>query len=350
MIARLARWLGPWTDQSRRPEVRRTELRVTGREPLRMWRYRPRGHAPAGALLVIPGLHFLGPADPRLDRFLAVLADSGVDVFAPFLPEFRRLSVGPSLVDDALAALDAARAEHPRLGVFSISFGSYPAIHCAIRRPDAVRALTLFGGYASFEDAIRFSLEGNVDRAHDPLNRPVVFLNLLDHLPGLPADRAPLREAWMTYVRLTWGRPWMKERAHWSEVSARVAATLPEPYRPMFRVGTGAAEGGHEAVEAALATGRESLSHLDLTAPCAAVRCPTTIVHGRDDDVIPHTHATMLAEALPPAAQPRVLLTGLYGHTAAGAVDLSAIRGELASMIGILEAIADGAMGVSEAV
>jgi len=130
--------------------------------------------------------------------------------------------------------------------VFSISFGSYPAIHCLARRPGRVRAGVLFGGYASFEDAIRFSLEGNEGRPHDPLNRPVVFLNLLDHLPEVPADRSPLRAAWREYVRRTWGRPWMKEEAHWRPISDDVASRVPAPYREMFEMGTGAAPGGGE--------------------------------------------------------------------------------------------------------
>jgi hypothetical protein len=160
-MARLARWLGPWTSESRRPTgARRRTVRIRPERPLDAWVYRPRTR-PRGALLVVPGLHYLGPADPRLDRFLAILADAGLLVMCPFLPEFRRLHVGPSLVPDTAAAFDAlcALPEMPRVrpGVFSISFGSYPAIELAASsaRGDRVGQLILFGGYASFEDAVR---------------------------------------------------------------------------------------------------------------------------------------------------------------------------------------------------
>lgn len=316
---------------------------MRGHEELDVWVYRPWRRDPVGAMLVLPGLHFLGPADVRFDRFLAKLAHAGITAYCPLLPEFRRLAVGPTLVDDALATLDMVTAREGRVGVFSISFGSFPAIHCAAERPDVVRGLTLFGGYASFEDAIRFSLEGNPDRPHDPLNRPVVFINLVDHLPDLPEDRAPLRAAWVSYVRRTWGRPWMKEEANWRPISDEIAARVPSEFLAAFEAGTGAGPGGAEMIERALETGHETLLHLDPVDAAAKVRCPVAVVHGRDDDVIPHDHAQMLADAMS-QTRARVLLTGLYGHTASGVVDLGALSGELEAMGGILEAIADCAM------
>jgi pimeloyl-ACP methyl ester carboxylesterase len=347
-MARLARWLGPWTPESRRPAgVRRRRLRIGGARPFDAWVYRPRGR-PRGALLVVPGLHYLGPADSRLDRFLAILAEAGLLVLCPFLPEFRRLRVGPSLVRDAAAAFDALEAlpEKPpvRPGVFSISFGSYPALELAAAAGrDRVGALTVFGGYASFEDAIRFSLEGDPAQPHDPLNRPVVFLNLIEHLPGRPRDPSALRDAWITYVRRTWGRPEMKRRARWEPLARAMARGLPPDARGLFLRGTGAEPGGVELAARALRTARAELAHLDPRPACARIRCPVTIVHGRDDDVIPHTHARMLAEAIPDHVPTRVLLTGLYAHTGHGAPSPRELADEARTLGRILAAIVDGA-------
>ncbi len=347
VIARLARWLGPWTGEAARPrDVSRRRVEIDAEPRFDAWVYRP-AREPVGALLVVPGLHYLGPADPRLDRFLAILADAGFVALCPFLPEVRALRVGPMLVPHTEAAFDALRAlpevpAHARPGVFSISFGSYPAVHLAASSDD-VGALVIFGGYASFEDVIRFSLEGNPSRPHDPLNRPVVFLNLFAHLDGLPADPEPLRRAWITFVRSTWGRPAMKERAGYEPVARAIAERLPPDSRELFAIGTGIAEGDPELVRRALARGRASLAHLDPLPVCGSIRAPITIVHGRDDDVIPHTHAAMLAEAMPPHA--RVLTTGLYAHTGHGMPDPRALAGELRALIGILEAIADAGLG-----
>lgn len=338
-IARLLRWLGPWTPEHARPlDTARRTISVEGR--FDAWVYRsPR--PPIGALLVLPGLHYLGPADPRLDRFLAILADAGLLVLCPFLPELRGLGVGPSVVRDALASFDALSSlpELPRgvrPGVFSISFGSYPAIHVAASRE--VGHALLFGGYASFDDAIRFSLEGNPERPHDPLNRPVVFLVLFDHLDDLPRDPARLRAAWIEYVRRTWGKPAMKERAAHEEVARAIAARLPEDARELFLVGTGVAPGGPARIERALARGRADLLHLDPAPACRAIKAPVTIVHGTDDDVIPHTHAAMLAAHIPHA---RTLLTGLYAHTGRGALDPRALSREASALAGILSAMID---------
>lgn len=350
MMARLARWLGPWTAETRRPRgIRRRTVRIPARvqgpTPLEAWVYR-RDAPPQGALLVVPGLHYLGPADPRLDRFLAILADAGLLVMCPFLPEFRRLTVGPSLVEDTVAAFTALRAlpDLPpgiRPGAASISFGSYPAIHLATDE-DGPGALVLFGGYASFEDVIRFSLEGNPDRPHDPLNRPVVFLNLLPHLPEPPDDPDELRDALVTYTRRTWGKPENKERARWEPVARELASRMRDPKaRSLFLVATGAEPGGAELATAALELGHEALSHLDPQGALSRVRCPVAIVHGRDDDVIPHTHAQMLFDALKDRVPTRLLLTGMYAHTGHGVVDPRALSAELEAMVGILGAFVD---------
>lgn len=342
MMARLARWLGPWADDRTRPKVDRRCVRLEGREAFDAWVYRPLGSAPRGALLVVPGLHYLGPADPRLDRFIAVLADSGILALCPFLPEFRRLRVGASLVDDTMAAYDALLAlpdlPHARPGVFSVSFGSFPAIHVAADRDPA--ALVLFGGYADFEDAIRFSLEGAPDRACDPLNRPVVFLNFIEHFDHLPDDREPLRRAWITLVRRTWGQIEMKEGG-WLDVAREIAPRLPESLRHAFLVGAGAAPGGDEMFEGALKRAIAGLRYLDPRRACSRVTCPVTLVHGQDDDVIPHTQSALLAEAMPGA---RLLVTGLYSHTGSSTVDPRAAIEEGRTMLGIIDSIADAAL------
>jgi fermentation-respiration switch protein FrsA (DUF1100 family) len=63
------------------------------------------------------------------------------------------------------------------------------------------------------------------------------------------------------------------------------------------------------------------------------------LVHGADDDVIPFEHAHLLAERLP-NADPRVHVTGLYGHTGASFGKLLALPKELATMIRVLRILA----------
>ena len=142
-VARLARWLGPWSGPRNVPsEVLREELAMGsargGGTSLDAFVYRPRARALGGSVLLVPGLHYLGPRDPRFDRFARILADAGYLVLAPLLPSYLRLTVVPSVLDELETALDALlvhplRPRHVRPGMMSISFGSMPALR--VRSP-----------------------------------------------------------------------------------------------------------------------------------------------------------------------------------------------------------------------
>ncbi len=297
---------------------------------MRMRVYRPKG-PPGGSLLLIPGLHFAGPDDPRLDRFAAILADAGRWVFAPFLPDFLALRVEPRLVDDAERALDALLATigRPpgRPAVFSISFGSFPALRLAAARPGEIASLVVFGGFADWEETMRFCLNGAPGFPHDPLNRPVVFLNLLD-APDAVAH------AWRAFVVETWGRPEMKADAAWRPVAERLAAALDPSHRLLFRQGCGLAPGAR-LIDDALESDRRPW--LDPRPHLASLRSRVHLVHGRDDDVIPFTQSQRLAESIPHA---RVLLTGLYDHTGQAKLRPGTLWRELRTMVAIVRALA----------
>ena len=193
-LSKLVRALAPWasSDGSARasqPGVQRTRWVFREHPPrLEAYVYEPATRL-LGSYLVAPGLHFLGPDDPRLDRFCRMLANAGFQVVAPFLPAYLKLLVNPSAADDleivARALLERMKAgERPTL--FSISFGSGPAFEVAARLGDSIDAVVSFGGYAEFESAVRFCIDGVMKRGgaelrmpRDPLNAPARFLNLL---------------------------------------------------------------------------------------------------------------------------------------------------------------------------
>lgn len=351
----LTRWLGPWARPGASP-ARVTRRRVAvlpereGDRELTAWFYLPEKRRPTGAWLVTPGLHFLGPDDPRLERLCRILAASGVAVLCPCLPDQLALRVTPRTPGDLERAFETL-VRQPELmpdtrpAVFSISFGSLPALRLAAggRCGPRVRELVVFGGYADFSETIRYALtgevEGRVRGQPDPLNRPVVFLNVLDALPGVPPDPAPVIAAWHSFCVQTWGDVAMK-RGGWREVAERLALDVPEEMRPLFRLGVGLTEGSREAGEAALA-------RLD-TAFCdpsrgglEGIRCPVHIVHGSDDDVIPSNQLTKLAAALPRHVEVRTHLTGLYGHAdRAGMPHPVLLARELRTLVRVLRTLA----------
>ena len=347
----LARWLGPLTPATAQPaRVRRRRVRVPsirggdGTRAFDAWVYEPRGGGVRGALLVLPGLHYLGPADPRLDRFNRILAASGVRVVCPFLPTFARLHVGPALGPDAIAAYDVlcGLADHPpqRPGVFSISTGSLPAaVVCARRSPAGWVA---FGGYHDFAACVRFSLSGGQDGVSaDPLNRPVVYLNLLRFMDDAPADTAPLERALRRFVEQTWGRPEMKVGGAWRVVSDRLAPTLDPVSRRVFLRATGAEDPRGEAGLRALTSAGDAFACMNPAPSIALYHGSSVIVHGREDDVVPVAQARALHASLCAAGgDSRLFLTGMYGHTGSSRFAVADAGRELRSMLGIVEGIA----------
>lgn len=323
----LGRWLGPWADAGRAPlDVHREEIPIRARRegdrPFSAFLYRSKSaRAPSGSLFLVPGLHYLGPLDPRLDRFARILASSGLVVLAPRLPDYTSLVLGRGVFSDVERAFDSF-ASHPVRppglpGVFSISFGSLPALFLAgpSTLASKVGSLVVFGGYADFDDTLRFCIHGRPGASHDPLNRPVVFMNLMPWIDDRPDDPAVLFVALRKYVEATWGKPEMKVDGRWQAVARAVAGELPEALRPLFFVCTGIGDDTGKTFDSALEKARASFDWLDPRPFLRKIRCPVDFIHGADDDVIPYEHAHALAAGLSPGVCRGVHVTGLYGHT-----------------------------------
>ncbi len=320
----------------------------------RAYVYEPDGAA--GAYLVLPGLHFLGPDDPRLDRFCRILARCGFLVVAPFIRAFTDLVLEPSAFDDAHAALARTHALAAERGlgppaVFSISFGSALALDLAAKETAGPRATLVFGGFCQFLPTVRFALTGRAEigsRVHeltrDPLNSPAVFLNALPDLE-LEGDRATLASAWRTMVYRTWGKMELKAPGRRDPYARSIAATLPSELRAPFLRGCMLEDGALAWMEAALARGAGRLSFFDPGERLQRVRCPVVLVHGKDDDVIPYVESEKLQQALPEASRAGLFLTGMYGHTGASASTLRALGTEAGTLVGMLSAMAGAPRG-----
>jgi len=330
---RLARWLGPWADATRAPDVEVVEARVDG------MRIRVYGDDRGTPFLIAPGLHYAGADDPRLDRFCRILAAAGHLVIAPYIPAY--LALLPS--DAAKREFERAFVALPRWSerrpvVFSISFGSLLALALAADHGPAIERLILFGGYADLRETLRFCLTGEIvggrKGPRDPLNQPVVLMNLL-HLIEC-ADREAVIAGWRRYVERTWGRPEMKARERFVEVAHQLAPEVPDTVRELFLIGIGALPGAASLALEALT--RFDARELDPSPYLARIENRVDLVHGTDDDVIPFEHSRALAAAMP-HADVRVHITGMYGHTGASRPRLGAAVGELITMLRVLRVL-----------
>jgi pimeloyl-ACP methyl ester carboxylesterase len=346
-VLRLARWLGPWGASNVPTMVTRTTTMIDATTPFRAHLYVHARTAPIGAYLVAPGLHFQGPSDPRFDRFCRILASAGLLVLAPFLPEHLALRVSPRSTDDLAAAfehLERIGRGLPPPAIFSISFGSQPAIALAARPAfrNRVSALVLFGGFADFDATVRYAITGRAEHrgrtleiAHDPLNAPVVWLNLLPHL-AQRAEVSVVAHAWHAFVERTWGRAELKVGDARAKIAHELAASLGERERELFFLGCGLVPGALPLLEEALSAAGRAFAFTDPRPHLASLVAPVVIVHGRDDDVVPWFEAEKLRDALPPGHPHRLLITGMYGHTGASSLAPLALANEARTMIDVL--------------
>ena len=342
---RIARYLGPWADEALMPPgIQEVDEELDGR--LRMRWYLPKKRA-RGMMFIMPGVHFAGPDDPRLRRFASIMASAGRAVVVPFLPDYLRLQPTPEVFADAATFVDAAlesehRPDHQKALLFSISFGSLPALYVAAgSRADEFAAVVTFGGYGVWDSTVRFALTGDETVPHpDPLNHPVVVLNLCHHIPDMADDADTLRNYWRRFCMRTWGDEAMKLPENFGPVADELAQELPAGLRERFLIGCGARPGGVERCLQALEDG--DWSYLDPTPHIRALKIPLRVIHGVSDDVIPHSQAEAIADASPAAARVRVYKTGLFSHTGAESAGPSLadqVR-EYRTMVGMLFALA----------
>lgn len=355
-LVTLMRWLGPWAGEARPDRVDRETREIPGLG--RAYLYAPRDRAPAGAYLIAPGLHYAGPDDPRLDRFCRVLAAAGLLVHAPFLPDFLRLTLAPSVTSHLGLAFDdleplAAAQGLPRPAVFSISFGALPAIALCARAShrDRVGALVVFGGFADFAATVRFAVSGvtqrrgaRIELTRDPLNSPAVFINLLPHL-DVRGDRAALAAAWRAMVERTWGRVELKQPGARDGIAHAIARDLAPELRDLFLIGCGLAPGMSEMVDRALDTAGDAYAFFDPRPHLPGVRAPVFVLHGRDDDVIPWFEAEKIEAALSPGHPRRVHVTGMASHTGVGMPRPAELVRELVTLLSTVEAIGSAPRG-----
>ncbi len=324
---RLLRWLGPWADPSKAPSgaLRREvslEPEAPGDRPLKLWIYAPADAPPIGSYLVAHGLNLDGPADPRLDRFLRILANAGFLVCAPLLPDYTQLLLRPEVARDLERALRlfVRLPERPRQfrpGVFSVSFGSYPALRIASgpTTSELIGALVVFGGYADPNTTLRFNIGIRPPgaRAADATSLPAIAMNLLDGFECKPEEMADVLAGWYEFARATWAHPEFREPERWQPVAEAIAARLKPDEAYFFLLGCGLVDGAQQEFLEALDRW-DRLASVDPRPHLSGLKCPVFLFHSRWDDVVPCEESAKLLEAMPAHARARRYVTGLYEH------------------------------------
>src|SRR5690606_8750258 len=131
---------------------------------------------------------------------------------------------------------------------------------------------------------IRFALTGRL--AHegrelalprDPLNAPVVILNVLPYLDpalGSGVDGARVGEALRDVARRTWGREELKRDGARDPIVHEVASALPPHERDLVLVACGLRPGAPDLLEAGLARAGRAFDFADPGPHLACVEAP----------------------------------------------------------------------------
>lgn len=309
--------------------------------PLHAMAYRPwrvRGRP----ILLVPGVHAAGIAEPRLVGFATDLAATGHPVLTVELPDLRAYAITTrttDMIEDAAAWMLASPDWHGadgRVGIMGISFGGGLAIVAAGRPAirDRVAFVMALGGHGDLPRTLRFLCTGvqpdGARRAPHDYGLAIVLLGAADRVVAA-AQVAPLRAAILSYLEAS-RLDMVDKRAAAAEFerAKALAVNLDEPSRTyMGYVNARDVTRLGPVLLPYLADlgGDPALSPARSPLPVA----PVYLLHGTDDNVVPAIESALLARQLETDRRTvHLLLTPLVTHAE---VDRSATAGAVWHLI-----------------
>ena len=289
--------------------------------------YRPDGTVRRAALLV-PGVHSMGIAEPRLTALARDLAGSGVAVMTLALPDlmgYRITARSADVIEDAVAWIAAQPDLAPdgRVGMVGISFAGGLSLVAAGRAAirDKVAYVVSFGGHGDLGRVLRYLATGEAVQAPGVVTHPphdygvaVIMYAAADRVVP-PEQVAPLREGIGTFLLASQLTLVNMDQANATFQKARdMVKPLPEPSATYL---------GYVNDRNVTALGPILVPHLGLEADPAASperaasppTAPVFLLHGDDDVVIPAAESVVLAEYLrQQGVDVHVLLSPIITH------------------------------------
>jgi len=287
------------------------------------------------AWIAIGGVSRSGRFHPQLVRFTEALASSGAAVLVPGLPEWRRLSVSPSITLPTLrASIDYLNRRGDvvprRFGVIGFSFGAAGVAISASHEEvaDQIGGAVLFGGYCCLERTLQYMLTGEHEwdeQRHqlrpDPYGRWVVASNYLTRVPGYEDAGDVARAARRLAAEASGRRVSAWEPYHDAMIEA-LRDSISESRRRLFDILATATTAPRPDPDACSQLARELSDtcralepELDPTASIQRVVVPTQVIHGRGDRLVPFTEGIRLMDQLPARVRRGVTVTRMINHS-----------------------------------
>ena len=283
---------------------------VTAAELTIPWRggeLRARTYTPADItgrpILLVPGVHAAGIAEPRLITFATEIAATGHQVVTAQLPDLAKYQVTPrttDMIEDAARWLGHQAPPGPDMkpGVMGISFAGGLAVVAAARLGSRVGWALSLGGHGDLPRALRYLCTGVLANGE---TRPphdygvvIILLGVADKM--VPPDQVePLRQGILAFLNASHLDMVDKPKAVAEFERARtLSASLPEPART-FMAWVNNRDVAH--------LGPALLPHVTSFGGDAALSparnpppvAPVYLLHGADDNVIPAAESELLA-------------------------------------------------------
>lgn len=285
--------------------------------------------------IALGGVSRKGRFHPQLNRFAEALASTGAAVIVPEIPEWRRLSVCPSVTEPTVRAcveyLNGSPLVVPgRYGAIGFSFGA-PSLAVAASQDDLaphIGGVVLFGGYCSLDRTLRSMIAGQHDWEGarysldpDPYGRWVVAANHLTSVPG-HEDAADVATALRTLAEAASGQRISAWEPHHDPMIRQLRATIPECRQPLFDQLARSTDSpvpdrdaGLELADKLGKACRRTEPLLDPADALSRVTVPTQVIHGHGDRLVPFTEGLRLMDALPESARRGTTVTRMFNHS-----------------------------------
>ena len=289
--------------------------------------YRPQGTVRRSVLLV-PGVHSMGIAEPRLTALAHDLAGSGVAVMTMALPDLMAYQItarSADVIEDVVAWMAAQPELAPdgRVGMIGISFAGGLSIVAAGRPAirDKVAYVVSFGGHGDLGRVLHYLATGEAVQAPGVKTIPphdygvaVILYAAADRMVP-PGQVMPLRAGIGTFLLASQLTLVDMKQANATFAKAReMVKELPEPSATYLK---------YVNERNVKALGPLLVPHLGLQADPAASperassvpSAPVFLLHGDEDTVIPAAESVVLGDYLrSKGVQVRVLLSPIITH------------------------------------